>query len=289
MKLNALLLLTCGITVTVLLAGCTTPQALFPPATTPPTPAPTTPVVTTVQPSLPLLGTWTLISALGGMGTTNALPGTTITATFASDGTVSGSAGCNNYVASYQSRMNTLTIGSLAMTKMTCNSPTGIMNQEKIFITNLQAAATFTITGDTLAVSDANGKTLLTFRKEGEVMSPLPFAGISWRLTTYKSSAGSMIGTNPSTNVSALFGADGNITGSAGCNSYAGLYIRGGQNRISIGPLATTQRYCGEPGVMDQETAYLANLQATTSYEVKADGKLYLSDANGTPVLVYSS
>jgi heat shock protein HslJ len=289
MKRNAILFLIGGIIVAVLLAGCTAPKGTTPPTTTPATPAPTTPVVTTAQPSLPLPGTWTLISALAGTGTSNVLPGTTITAIFAKDGTISGSSGCNRYVASYTSRVNTLTIGALVTTQMTCNSPTGIMNQEKIFLSNLQGAAAFTITGDILSISDTNGKTLLTFRKEGAAVSPLPFAGIPWELKMYKGSTGSMIGSNPHTTVNALFGADGNLTGSAGCNSYTGSYTHRGQNGISIGPLATTLMYCGDPGVMDQETAYLANLQAAASYEVTADGKLQLMDANATPVLVYSS
>jgi heat shock protein HslJ len=289
MKRNAILLLICGIIVAVLLAGCTAPQGTTPPTTTPATPAPKTPVVTTAQPSLPLPGTWTLISALGGRGVSNVLPGTTITAIFAKDGTVSGSAGCNKYVASYNSGVNTLTIGDLVTTEMTCDSPTGIMNQEQIFLSNLRGTATFTITGDLLSISDANGKTLLTFRREGAAVSPLPFAGISWELVMYKGSAGSMIGANPHTTVNALFGSDGNITGSAGCNSYTGSYTHRGQNGISIGPLATTMMYCGEPGVMDQETAYLANLQAAASYEMTADGKLQLMDKTGAPVLVYSS
>ena len=289
MKRNAILFLICGIIVAMLFAGCTAPRGTTPPATTPATPAPTTPVVTTVEPSLPLPGTWTLISMLAGMGTSNAIPGTTITATFAKDGTVSGSAGCNNYVASYKSGVNTLTIGDLVTTTMTCDSPTGIMNQEQIYLTNLQGAAIFTVTGDLLSISDSNGKTLLTFRKEGAAVSSLPFAGISWELVTYKASSGSMIGVNPSTTVKALFGTDGNITGSAGCNSYAGSYTRSGQNGIAIGPLATTLMFCGEPGVMDQETAYLANLQAAASYKVTTDGNLQLMDMAGTPILVYSS
>jgi heat shock protein HslJ len=163
------------------------------------------------------------------------------------------------------------------------------MNQEQIFLTNLKGAETFTTTGDILAISDANGKTLLTFRKEGAPVSLLPFEGISWRLETYKGSAGSMIGINPATSVNALFGSDRSITGSAGCNAYTGSYNHTGQDGISIGPLATIRMYCGEPGVMDQETAYLANLQAAASYQVTSEGKLHLMDANGTKILVYSS
>jgi heat shock protein HslJ len=289
MKQNAILLLICGIIALVLFAGCTAPQGTIPSTATPVTSAPETPAGITAEPVSPLFGTWTLISTLVGMGTANVIPGTTIITTFAEDGTVSGLSGCNNYVASYQSRGNTLSIGTLVMTLKSCNSPAGIMNQEQIFLTNLKGAATFTITGDIMAISDANGKTLLTFRKEGSAVSPLPIAGISWRLETYKGSAGTMIGINPATTVNALFGFEGSITGSAGCNSYTGSYTHTGQNRISIGPLATTRKYCGEPGVMDQETAYLADLQAAASYQVTDGGKLHLMDATGTTVLVYSN
>lgn len=289
MKPNAMMILIIGLIVVVLLAGCTAPQQPVPPATTPATPVPATPVVTAAQPSPPLLGIWTLISGLAGMGASNVLPGTTITATFADDGTVSGSAGCNNYVASYESRVNTLTIGTLATTLMTCDSPTGIMNQEQLFLSDLQGASTYAISGDLLTIMDSDGKTLLTFRREGSVATPVPFAGISWALETYKASSGSMVGVNPATTVNALFGADGKITGSAGCNSYNGVYLSSGQNGISIGPLAMTLMFCGEPGVMDQETAYLANLQAAASYDVTSDGKLHLMDAAGMPVLVFTS
>jgi heat shock protein HslJ len=288
MKQSPILLLICGIIVSVLFAGCTAPQGMIPSTDTPITSVPTTLVMTDSETGSPLLGKWTLISALAGMGTTNVIPGTTIITTFSEDGTVSGSAGCNNFVASYQSREDTLTTGTLTTTLKSCNSPAGVMNQEQIFLTNLKGVDTFTTTSDILAISDANGKTLLTFRKEGAPVSPLPFAGIEWRLETYKGSGGSMIGINPATTVSALFGTEGSISGSAGCNSYTGSYTHSGQNGISIGPLATTRMYCGEPGLMDQETACLANLQAAASYQVTSDGKLHLMDASGTPVLVYS-
>ena len=140
MKQNAILFLIGGIILAVLLAGCTAPLGTMPPATTPATPAPMTPVVIATEHSSPLSGTWTLISALGGRGTSNVLPGTTITATFAEDGTISGSGGCNNYVASCQSGVNTLSIGTLITTLKTCDSPAGIMNQEQIYLMNLQAA-----------------------------------------------------------------------------------------------------------------------------------------------------
>jgi heat shock protein HslJ len=290
MKHLALILLTCGVILAVLAAGCTAPQQTVPAATPPATPPPTTPatLVTFPVPS-PISGTWTLISAFAATGAQNVLPGTTITATFSDDGTVSGSAGCNNYVAAYQVRGTQLTIGTPATTKMSCTSPAGIMNQETIYLSDLQGAASYAVNGDQLIIYDTSGKTLLTFQKGGAGTTPLPLAGITWSLELYRGSSGSNVPVIPTTDVTAFFGPSGDITGSAGCNSYTGGYTLSGQNGISIGPLATTLMYCGEPGVMDQETAYLALLRTVASYEVTIDAMLNLRNADGTTVLMYSS
>lgn len=117
----------------------------------------------------------------------------------------------------------------------------------------------------------------------------MPIANITWKLEMYRSSSGSNVPVIQTTNVTALFGAAGNISGSAGCNSYTGAYTTSGTNGIAVGPLATTRMFCGDAGVMDQETAYLTLLQTVVSYEVTEDGMLNLMNSTGTPVLVYSS
>jgi heat shock protein HslJ len=283
MKTQATIILICGVILALLVAGCTTPQ------TTPPTPSPTTAVPTTIPPIPPITGTWTLISALAGQGSTTVLPGTTITATFSGGETVSGSAGCNNYVAMYQVEKTNLKVGKPATSKMMCNSPAGIMDQETIYLSNLQGAASYAISGDQLTIADVSGKTLLTYQKAAATGVHMPLANITWKLEMYRSSSGSNVPVIQTTNVTALFGSDGSMTGSAGCNSYTGTYTTSGSNGISVGPLATTRMYCGDPGVMDQETAYLTLLRTVSSYEVTEDGMLNLMNSTGTPVLVYSS
>jgi heat shock protein HslJ len=149
MKARVTIILICGVILALLFAGCTTqPQTL--PATT----------------SSPIIGKWTLISFAAGM-TTNVLAGTTITATFSDGGTVSGSAGCNNYLATYQVQNTKLTIGKPETSNTTCNSPTGIMDQEAIYLSNLQGTGSYAINGDLLTVYDLTGKILLTYQKAG--------------------------------------------------------------------------------------------------------------------------
>lgn len=267
-----------------LLAGCVVPELPGqPPVTTEGTPQ-----VTPVPPvRTALTGTgWTLISGLSGSGTWNVLPGTVITATFGEDGQVSGSAGCNNYFAAYESRLNSLTVGTVAMTRMNCEKPTGVMNQETLYLSNLEGAATYAIEGDLLMIYDTAGKTLLTYSKGLPEPTPLPFEATAWSLERYKAADGTMTAVVPATTVTALF-ENGNLTGSAGCNSYFGSYTQEGQNGITIGPLGSTLMFCGEPGVMEQETAYLTLLQSAASYDVSG-AMLTLSDAGGLIILEYS-
>ena len=69
---------------------------------------------------------------------------------------------------------------------------------------------------------------------------------------------------------------DGTASGSAGCNSYSGEYQLDGEN-LTFGMIASTLMACLEPGVMEQESAYLAFLQQVTSHTI-LDGFLYIYD-----------
>jgi putative lipoprotein len=87
--------------------------------------------------------------------------------------------------------------------------------------------------------------------------------------------------TLPDTELKALF-ENGQVSGSAGCNSYNGTYVTttvGGVNKIRIGPLASTMMMC-EEAVMEQEQAYLAALQSARSYLVE-ENVLTLTHADG--------
>lgn len=86
------------------------------------------------------------------------LNGTEITASFAEDGQVGGSAGCNNYFASYEAEADagTITIGQAGSTMMACAEPEGIMEQEQEFLVALTTAATYRVQGNTLEMRTAD-------------------------------------------------------------------------------------------------------------------------------------
>lgn len=73
--------------------------------------------------------------------------------------------------------------------------------------------------------------------------------------------------------------------GNASCNSFGGEY-EARDGKLTFGPLMSTLMACLEPGVMEQEAAYLAALQSAVSYRVEG-GKLLISDASGALVLVF--
>ena len=204
---------------------------------------------------------WVLVSYAGQDGKTiQAIPGTETTAQFA-NGTVSGSAGCNRYNAPYTVDGNKIQIGLGMSTMMACPPP--IMDQEAAYLANLQAAASYKIAGDQLTLANAKGSTVLTFKAE----IPISLTDGVWVMTMYNNGKQAVVGALADTEVTAVFGADGQLSGSAGCNTYNAPYTVDG-NKIKIGPAISTMMACEQP-IMDQEAQYLAAIQQAATYNIQ--------------------
>jgi heat shock protein HslJ len=239
----------------------------------------------------PLVGTpWGLVSFSDGRGTVSSLlVGTEITALFGEDGSLTGSAGCNNYATSVEIQDNRITVTSpVASTMMMCPEP--VMEQERAYLGALESVAAFQIEGDVLELTNAAGQATLTFK----VIEPTPLVGTPWQAGWYNNGKGGFASVVLGTEITALFDADGNVSGSAGCNNYSAGYEVDGpasaaSGTISIGPAATTRMMCAEPeGIMEQENAYLAALQSATNYQIEGD-QLLLTDADGTKLAQYKA
>lgn len=93
--------------------------------------------------------------------------------------------------------------------------------------------------------------------------------GTSWVLVTYSKNS-PIPGTEPT-----LHFEDGQVSGSASCNSFGGSYITDG-DILNFGDLFMTEMYCMDPeGIMDQESAYLQLLGDANSFEIQ-DGTLVI-------------
>ena len=86
------------------------------------------------------------------------------------------------------------------------------------------------------------------------------------------------------TEITATFNKEeGQVTGSAGCNSYFGSYEAEDANLSIPGPIGATEMSCGEQKDT-QEREYLSILQAAESYEIE-DGKLTINCGNYVLIL----
>ena len=263
-KINLLLILV------LLLAACqpaATP-APEPPVAQEPTMAPEPPIAiepTVVPaPSFDLVGTAWVLTSLNG---SPVMEGTTITLQFGADGSASGTDGCNRYSTTFtQSGANNLTFGQPgASTMMLCPEPAGVMEQASAYTAALAATTNFSANQSQLALL-AGSQIVATFAADVQDLT-----GTEWDVTMYNNGREAVVGVIEGTEITALFGDNGEMSGSAGCNQYIGSYTVSG-NTIQIGQLGTTFRLCAEPeGVMEQEQAFLAALQSAAAFRIEGD------------------
>lgn len=100
-----------------------------------------------------------------------------------------------------------------------------------------------------------------------------PLKGTSWSLLEMNGRS-ALEGTT----VTASF-ADGNVSGSGGCNSYGGAYKVNG-DKLQIKELVSTLMACADTGVMDQEAAFLSALGNAQSFKLTG-GQLQVVTADG--------
>ena len=190
------------------------------------------------------------------------VPGTTITAEFDDTGRVGGSAGCNSYGGPYTVSDPKISIGPLMSTQMACIQP--VMDQEIDYLAALQVAKTYGIDGEELTLYDADGDALAVY-----TVTDQGLAGTSWEVIAYNNGKEAVVSVIIGTEITADFGEDGQVTGSAGCNHYFGPYQTEGDT-ISMGPFGMTEMFCQEPeGLMEQESAYLAALETAATYKIE--------------------
>ena len=212
---------------------------------------------------------WTVRTINGGSVIANAPP----TITFSDDGRVSGSTGCNEYAALFSTEGERLTVGGLDVTQKVCEGAHG--EQESAFLSGLGGATSWhapepgrlEIDGAATLVADS-----------GVVASKPPptpgaaLAGTGWDLTQMGETAdfAHIVPT-------LAFGADGTVSGFAGCNTFTGPFTTEG-GKVTLGPLATTKIACERPA-SEVESTYLAALAGVSTWSIGAEGVLFLGGA----------
>jgi heat shock protein HslJ len=121
-----------------------------------------------------------------------------------------------------------------------------------------------------VAACDATGAT------DGTTPEPtgaIDLAGTSWTLTSLGANA-------PVEGADAwlAFGANGEITGSTGCNNLIGSYAVDGA-ALSFSTLGTTRMACPGDDLMAQDASVPEALTNVTGWQVDGQGRLHLTGA----------
>lgn len=211
------------------------------------------------------------------------LPGSEITLKF-EEGKLGGNSGCNSYFGSYQVSGDQVTVSEIGSTMMFCSEPEGVMDQEAAYLAALGKAAGYQVSAGRLIISDAAGKEILVFAP----LESASLVGTNWSVLNYNNGKDALVSALLDSQITALFGEDGTMSGNSSCNTYSGPYKVDGQS-IQIGPLASTMMACAQPeGLMEQEAAYLAALGKATNYKIEGD-QLTLMDDAGQKLVVYQA
>ncbi len=200
---------------------------------------------------------------------------TRYTLTVQADASVQIRADCNQVLATASVSGSSLMLQLGPSTLVACPPD----SQADVFLAGLNQVTSYSFSGTTLQLGlSSGGQMLFTPLPTPELVGPL------WQLTAYNNGRGGVQSIQTGTQPTAMFGADGQITGSGGCNSFSGPY-QSTSTTLTIGPLASTFKACDQP-IMDQETAYLNALQQTSTYRFD-NGRLVLVDASGAMQAIF--
>lgn len=180
-----------------------------------------------------------------------------VTASFA-HGRVSGFSGCNRYFGAYQVKQGRIVVDHLAGSMMACEPPA--MKVEDAFRRALSGSLRPSVAGGQLTLTGAGDAPALRFSAEPTAK----LEGLHSTVTTFNNGRQATISPIAGTTITLDFEA-GVVHGFAGCNTLRGTYTVQG-DRIRIGPVATTRRYCSDEGVMQQEREFIAALSSTTTW-----------------------
>ena len=249
-----------------------------------PTPATTVPPVAT--PAAPPIGSWDLTSMtyMSGGSSVTVMPAGVINAIFGQDGKVQGYAGCNDYSAAYTTNGSSMAVSGTVKTTQSCGGQ--LDTQERAYLGVLGTAARFENIGTQLTIYDAQTPgSKLVYKPGTATVSPIPTAIVGTWTLIGMDKTGTSITLSPSVMTTAIFTADGKVSGNAGCNQYNGGYVLTGASAIGISPLATTKMYCPDPAGR-QETNYLTIFQNAATWEVSdVSGKLTIGAGTGNSLL----
>ncbi len=247
----------------------------------------------------------------GGVWEMTALNGQTIDSTLApkaisfqlseTDNKVSGFSGCNRFMGTYTVANDSLSFSQMASTRMACMNAK--INENEV-LKSFAETVTYKITGNQLALINAEGKTVSTFKKAAKTAEETAVPaekteettakadnsseGITekyWKLITISGDSVQMAENQAKEQHFILKTKDKRIQGFGGCNTFNGEYILDTTNHsITFAKMASTLKAC--PDVKINETAFMTVFANTAGYTL--EGKtLTLTDLDGKALATF--
>ena len=159
--------------------------------------------------------------------------------------------------------------------------PPAAMDQEQAYFGALEKATGFTVSKDSLTLTDDQGAVLVRY----EAQQPTALEGTTWDALAYNNGKQALVSLAASSSITAVFGGDGVLSGDASVNTYRTGYTTSGETMTIDAAIATTRK-AGAEELMRQEAAYLAALPQTATYSIEGDD-LWLRDADGAALAHY--
>src|SRR5262249_33694844 len=172
-----------------------------------------------------------------------------------------GSTPCNNFSGTYKRHGSSLTITLGPMTTKACTDDASNA-QEAAIVAQVPKVASYSIEGSDLTLKDRGGNTLLVYAE-----NMITLKGIAWTATGVNNGKGGVATTVQTEHLTALFGPDGALSGSGGCNDFNATYTVRGSDGLTIGAIASTRKACADD-VMQEESAYFTALANTATYKI---------------------
>jgi heat shock protein HslJ len=196
---------------------------------------------------------------------------------FAAQGQLSGSTGCNSFTGTYTATGSDLRLTLGAMTQKACVSPV-LQTQEQALTTQLPLVTTYTVHNGLLTLTGSNGTDLLVYKA-----SSTSLVGTRWKVTGVNNGKGAVVATALTEKLTAAFGAGDAFSGFGGCNELTGPYKLTANRGLSIGPLAATKKTCGT-AVNQLEAEYSTALSRASSYELTGNTLTLRDSSNATQI-----
>jgi heat shock protein HslJ len=195
-------------------------------------------------------------------------------------GRATGSDGCNRIATTYTATASSLRFESPGVsTQMACPDP--VAQQAMAFTNAMSRTRSHRTQAGTLQLLGEDGGVLATLDPQ-----PLTLAGTSWDVTGFNNGKEAFVSPIAGTRLTMTFGADGNLSGSAGCNTYTATATITGST-VAIGPPAATRRLCAQPqGVMDQEQQFLRALPTARFLRLEGSGLEMRTEVNAGAMVV---